>query len=198
MRTLTVTGHGAAGVVPDAATVRVAATHQAAAVAEALAGADSATRAAVEVARRHTDVARIGTTTVQLWPAIDHLGGRSGYEARHALTIRLADLGSAGELVTELADVVGDRLVIEGISPTVSDPAPAGTRARERAFADALTRATELASLAGAGLGEVQQVVEGREPGAYADVASLKAGGFALEAGETQVEATLTVTWQLV
>ena len=71
MRTVTVTGHGEARVVPDSAVVRVAAVHRAAGVADALAGADSAARQVIATGREHTTPERIGSTSVQIWPAHD-------------------------------------------------------------------------------------------------------------------------------
>ncbi len=87
--------------------------------------------------------------------------GPPGFQARHSLVIRCPDIEAAGGLLTALADAVGDRLEIEGVSLEVSDQTAATAAAREAAYADAVERATHLAGLAGAGLGDVQDVVEG-------------------------------------
>jgi uncharacterized protein len=198
VRTVCVTGHGEARVVPDSAVVRVAATHRAAAVAEALAGADSAAARIVATAREHTSHERVGTTALQIWPAYDHEGKPAGFEARHSLTVRCPDVAAAGALLADLAAAVGDRLQVDGVSLEVSDRSAAEARAREAAYADAVDRGTQLAALAGASLGEPQSVLES----GYAEVpigrpmtASLEATS--LEPGETAVTSSVTVTFQL-
>src|SRR4051794_26522267 len=160
MRTVTVTGHGEARVVPDSAVVRVAAVHRAAGVADALGGADSAARQVVATGREHTAPERVGSTSVQVWPAHDQQGAPDGFEARHSLTIRCPDVAAAGVLLGALAEAVGDRLQIEGVSLEVSDRSAAETAAREAAYADAVERGTHLASLAGSELGDPQAVME--------------------------------------
>jgi uncharacterized protein YggE len=199
MRTVTVTGHGEARVVPDSAVVRVAAVHRATGVAEALAGADSAARQAASTAREQTTPERVGSTSLQIWPTHDEHGVASGYEATHSLTIRCAGIEQADALLTDLAASVGDRLRIEGVSLEVSDRSAAETAAREAAYADAVARATHLAGLAGAELGEPQEVVEAGvvaigQP-RMARVMVADAG--ALEPGEHAVTTSVTVAFQL-
>jgi hypothetical protein len=200
MRTVSVTGHGEARVVPDCAVVRVAAVHHAAGVADALAGADSAARQVVATGREHTTPERIGSTSVQIWSAHDEQGAPSGFDARHSLTLRCDGIDSAGALLAALAEAVGDRLLIEGVSLEVADRSDAETAAREAAYADAVARGTHLAGLAGSALGDPQAVMES----AYADAppglptrASL-ATAASLEPGEMAVSSSVTVTFQLL
>lgn len=194
-RTVTVTGHGSATAVPDTAVVRVAAVHRAAGMAEALSGAESA-RAAVVSAAGDLVVA---STDLNVWPAHDDRGQRAGYEARHALTITGGDLETAGALLGRLADEVGDRLQVESVSLSVGDPAAALSEAREAAFAEAQSRAEHLAGLAGAVLGEVQDVAEGagapvaRGP----EMQAFKSADVGFAPGQTQLTSTVTVTWAL-
>lgn len=200
MRTVTVTGQGETRIAPDSAVVRVAAAHTAAGVSEALGGADSAARTIVATARQHTDAARVGSTGLSIWPASDLEGRPIGFAARHSLTIGCADIESAGMLLTALASAVGDRLEVEGVSLEVADPSAAQAKARGAAYEDAVVRATQLADLAGAELGEVQEVVEGgpsylagQRTGWMAETMS-KAS---FEPGETGLGARVTVTFQL-
>ena len=103
MRTVTVTGRGTAREVPDTVVVRVASSHRAAGVAEALAGADSAATEIIAVGREHTEASRIGSTNLNVWPAYDNEGKPSGFEARHSLRITCTDIASAGDLLAALA-----------------------------------------------------------------------------------------------
>jgi uncharacterized protein YggE len=200
MRTVTVTGHGESRVVPDSAVVRVAAVHRAAGVAEALAGADSAAKQIVATAREHTTPDRIGTTSVQIWQAHDNTGAPSGFDARHSLTVRCDDIDAAGALLSALAESVGDRLQLENVSVEVADRGPAETAAREAAYADAVERATRLATLAGSSLGDPQEVVEGGAVSIVGQPRTAKAVAMAdvgLEPGELSVTSSVTVTFQL-
>jgi len=135
---------------------------------------------------------------VQIWPTHDQEGTPSGYEARHSLTIRCTDIDAAGALLGALAQSVGERLQIEGVSLEVTDRSSAETAAREAAYADAVARGTHLAGLAGSELGDPQAVMES----AYVDAPvgqALKASldAVALEPGELAVTASVTVTFQL-
>jgi uncharacterized protein YggE len=193
-RTITVTGHGSATTVPDTAVVRVAAVHRADGMAEALSGAESA-RAAVVAAAGDLVVS---STDLSVWPAHDNEGQRSGFEARHALTITGGGLESAARLVGRLADEVGDRLQVESVSLSVGDPTAALGEAREAAYADARARAEHLAALSGGTLGEVQDVTEGAGApiSRGSDTAAFKADiGFA--PGQAVLTSTVTVTWAL-
>ncbi len=203
MRTVTVTGHGTASQVPDTVVVRVAASQRSAGVAEALAGANSAADEIVAVGREHTDASRIASTNLNVWPAYDHPGQPSGFEARHSLSIACTDVQAAGRLLGELAGRVGDRLQVEALSLEVGDAGRATAQARSAAYADAVARASHLAELAGVQLGEPQAIAEG---GAVAQpmaeggaVRSMKAStDLSIAPGETTVSASLTVTFEVV
>ncbi len=201
MCTVTVTGRGIAREVPDTVVVRVASSHRAAGVAEALAGADSAATEIVAVGREHTEASRIASTNLNVWPAYDNEGKPSGFEARHSLSITCTDIASAGDLLAALATKVGDRLQVEGFGLEVSDTARALDSARAGAYADAVARAGHLAELAGARLGDVQAMAEGGSAGPIGGgeggVARDMMKSVAIEPGETTIAATVTVTFAL-
>jgi uncharacterized protein len=199
MRTVTVTGQGTAREVPDTVVVRVAASHRAAGVAEALAGADSAADEIVAVARDHTEAHRIQSTTLNLWPAYDNEGRQSGFEARHSLTIAVPDMQKAGAMLTGLAGRVGDRLQVESVGLEVGDARRAVQQARAAAYADAVARANHLAELAGAQIGDVQAMAEGGAslPVPMADAGFREAKSAAIQPGETSIATSLTVTFSL-
>lgn len=197
MRTVSVTGHGETRVVPDSAVVRVAAVHRADGVADALGGADSAARQVIATAGEFTTPERIGTSAVQLWSDHDQHGNPAGFRARHALTVRCADVDAAGGLLSALAESVGDRLEVEGVSLEVADQVAGQRAAREAAYADAVDRATQLATLAGAELGEPQEVVEGGFATGPPRAARLMAESASLAPGESALSASVTVTFRL-
>jgi uncharacterized protein YggE len=112
--------------------------------------------------------------------------------------IRCSDVEAAGGLLTALADEVGDRLEIEGVSLDVADQTEAVVAARGAAYDDAVGRATQLAGLAGAELGDVQHVVEGGSGGApVARVAQEMSDSASFQPGESAVGCSVTVTFQL-
>ncbi|QCW51190.1 DUF541 domain-containing protein [Nocardioides dongxiaopingii] len=204
-RTTTTTGSGRVALPRSVAVVRVTATHRAATLVGALAGAESARAAVVEVARRHVDPADAGavaTQSLDIWQTTDDQGRRVGHEARHALSIRAASLDAAAALVQALADEVGDRISLDGVSPAAVPSEEDHRTARERAFADARATAEHLAELAGAGLGSVVSVAEGAARGgarggaADARLASAKTP-VGLEGGEEDLTAAVTVVWEL-
>lgn len=199
MRTLTVVGHGTASAPADVADVRVAVVHQADSVSAAVAGVDEAGRQARAVAAEVTTESAVSQTDFSVWPRHDHQGRSIGYEARHSLTVRCPDLDTAGRLVSGLAERLGDRLVVEQVSPVIADRRPVEDEARAAAFEDATRRAAHVAGLADDVVGRVQSIVEGVPPG---HVPMLEAAGKApmdLSFGESQqtVAVSLTVTFAL-
>lgn len=200
MRTVTVTGTGVATAVPDSAVVRLAASARGSGVAEAYAAMTAAAATVVEVAHRHTDERRVGSTGISLWPARDREGREAGYEARHSFVVACPDLAAAGALLDELARAVGDSLAVDGVALEVTEEHGAGDRAREAAFRDARERAAQLARMSGAGLGAVQSIVEGdadRGPSPMPRTALASATADGLEPGEAAVTTTVTVVWEL-
>ena len=198
MRTVTVTGQGEARVAPDSAVVRLAAVHRALGVAEALSGADSAASQIATTARQFTTPERVGSTSLQIWTSHDEQGRADGFQARHSLTVRCDDIASAGAFLTAVAESVGDRLEVEGVSLDVADQSGASVAAREAAYADAVERATHLAALASAELGDVQDVAEGGFSDGPVRMARLMSAAEAsFQPGETAVTSSVTATFQL-
>jgi len=198
-RTVTVAGQGTAPVVPDSAVVRVAAVYRATSVSEAFAGVSSTVEAITGRARAVVEPAQVGSRDLNIWPAHDNQGRQSGFECRHALEIRCPSLEVAGSLVADLVSAAGDRLQVEGVSLEPTDPSAAATAAREAAYADAVERATHLAGLAGATLGQPISISEGAgaHPLPGRDLAMSARAEMSFEPGEHFIGATLTVTFGL-
>lgn len=198
-RTVTVTGRGEARVVPDRARLFVAVVHHAPGVVEAMAGVDSGMEVASQVARQFTTEDRIASRGLHVRSHYGHEGRASGFEASHDLVIECDDLTTAGELVTALAEAVGERLRIHSIGLEPSDPGPATAAAREAAFADARHRAEHLAGLGAVELGALVSMSEGggQVPLAAESLTEASLSAVRFEPGESAVQATVTVTWLL-
>jgi uncharacterized protein len=194
---ITTTGSGAVSAEPDAMRVGVAVETSASTVAEALDAVATAARRAGEAARRHTEPSRISSRGFRVHTAHDHRGRPDGYLASHSL-IALCDLASAGPLVSDLGEAIGDMLRVHDVEPVVTDTRDLLTRARQAAFADAHTKAAHLAELAGRGLDRVLRANEGgvSDDSTFTMQASFeRSGPVEFEAGKEQVTATVTVSW---
>lgn len=201
-RTVTTTGHGTAGAVPDSAVVGVHVRHRAGSVAAALDGLARLGATLTAVAARHVAPAAVASTGMDVHPGHDDRGRPDGFEAGHRWRLSCDDLPTASSLLAALAEEVGDALRVEHVGMRVADPTAALTEARERAFADARARAEHLATLGGRSLGDLLSVREGEpgetgEPGGEAPLRFLAAVPD-LAPGQQEVGVRVTVTWQLL
>lgn len=123
--------------------------------------------------------------------------GPQGFAGFHTLRVGVRNLDDVSSLVDLAVSVAGDALLIDGITLSIADPEPLLRTARERAFADARSRAQEYASFAGRALGDIIWIgdaVAAPEPRMYAMRASAEsAGGLSLAPGESTVKATVSV-----
>lgn len=199
-RSVTTTGVGTASAVPDAVALTVAVRHQAGSVADALAGCASAVEVLVATARRFTDEDKVATRGFDVDRWHDRDGQPSGYVATHTLAVLCPDFDRAGDLLTALADDVGDRFAVHGVRPMLTETAAVEAQAREAAFAQARSKAEELAALAGQRVVEAVRVVEGSgdvpHHGRLEMLSARAGGGTSFEPGTTEVSAAVTVTWR--
>lgn len=196
--TITTVGEGQAAGTPDSLRLHVTVHHRADSVSDALSGCASRLEAAVEVARRFTEPHRIASTGLHVDRAYDDQGRESttDWNAQHSLRIEVPDVAASGDLVTALADQVGDNLRIGHVEMYLAEPGELAVQARSAAFADARAKAEELAALAGLRVGAVVTVVEGTgvRPVGGREIAMAKVGT-SIEPGTATVTAALTVTW---
>jgi len=123
-----------------------------------------------------------------------------GYQASQGLAVICPDLSKGGQCLTAAAQAGGNDLGIDNISLEISDPAPLRVLARERAFADAQSRAAEYAALAGRELGALKSLQEGggyspRDAGAMYRLAAPTAGAVDIEGGESTISVTVAARW---
>ena len=199
-RTVTTTGAGTATAVPDAVGLTIAVRHRADSVADALAGCASSVGALVATAHRFTAEDQVATRSFDVDQWHDRDGRPSGYVATHTLSVLCPGFDQAGDLLTALADEVGDRFAVHGVRPTLTDRSAPEEQARTAAFAEARSKAEQLAALAGQRVVEAVRVVEGQEAAVPHDrmelLSAQTGGGTRFEPGTTTVGATVTVTWR--
>ncbi|MGT2464058.1 SIMPL domain-containing protein [Sinomonas atrocyanea] len=207
---ITVVGTGSVTVVPDIAVLRVGAEVRSARLGEAYDGASRASEAIVAAALR-SGVTRsdIVSASLSVAPELTWEEGRGqrlvGYVASRGLTIGARDLARTGELLDAVVAAGGGAVRIHGISLGVSDQSAAEASAQEAAFREAQGAARRLAALAARELGAVVRIDAGEAPPAGpGQPVPLRRASFAaaeasapLEAGETEVQASVTVTWAL-
>lgn len=201
---ITVTGTGRASASPDVVAVRVRIECESEVVASALSGCTDAVGAALEVASRlDLPPGDRQTTMIGIHQRFDNEGRQVvGHTAFQALTLLVRDHERVGDLLTGLADAVGNGLRVEDISLEISDVTHLQQAAREAAFADARTRAQDYARLAGRTLGRVRTLTEESVltqpyPRFAREALASTADGMPVETGESSVTQSVTVTFAL-
>ncbi|GIK63399.1 MAG: hypothetical protein BroJett018_11930 [Chloroflexota bacterium] len=123
----------------------------------------------------------------------------ANYHVTNVINVTVRDVTQIGNLLATA--VTAGANVVNNISFDISERSALQTDARTAAFADATARATELAGLVGATLGEVLSVQEG--DGGYYPLASAEraqgggAGNVPIAGGTLSVSVTLTVTFAI-
>jgi uncharacterized protein len=201
-RSVTVSAAGKAAAVPDELTVSLGVMVRAATAREALSQANERTRAAIARFKEGGVEERdLATADLTIWPEYGDNRRVDAYQARNTLSVRLRDIAQAGGLLDTVAGVVGDDVVISGLSFSVSQPEPVLTRARGKAMAAARAKADELAAAAGAHVGKVLTIDEGGDGPrpVYAKAArmAMAADSAPIEAGEHELEVSVTVSYRL-
>lgn len=161
---LTVSGEGSVSVAPDQVTLRVGVQQQRETAADAVADMSEAMSAMLRnLGGAGIPEEDIQTVDVGLSPVYsrDSDGGARKLEAFSAgttLVVVLRDTAMAGDVLDLVVSAGGNRL--QGITFGLQDPAIAADAARSDAVADAMRRATLLATAAGVTLGPIHAITE--------------------------------------
>ena len=121
-----------------------------------------------------------------------------GYSVRNTLTVRIRDLGGAGEILDQAVSLGSN--AISGLTFTVAEPKPLQNAARKAAMADALEKAELYAQAAGVSLGPIQTITEAggfRPPQPMAMARAEAAFAVPIEAGEITYRAQVSVVWEI-
>lgn len=159
---ITVTGTGSTKVTPDVATVTLGVQSQNERI--SLAVADNNRRsmlvrqAVLELGVVEGD---IRTTYFSVWsqPRYDEFGALTGettFFVDNSVLVTVRDVAKLGEILQAAVEAGSNS--IQGISFHIEDPTEAEDEARAEAIADAQAKAQELATAAGAQLGEVTSI----------------------------------------
>ncbi len=203
---IAVGGSGSVLVEPDIASLSVSVRWQD----RSLASARSAVATKASAARDHLFEAGVSPADLQTSQltvhTIRHRHDRPGpveFAVGTTLTATFrGDLTRAQAAVDGLFDIVGEGLELHGLEFDCGDRTAARTEARRLAFADARSKAAQLADLAGASLGAVRSIREGapgHRPGPpIAGRAMLAAeASMPIEGGSLVEQVDLEVRWSL-
>jgi uncharacterized protein len=125
-----------------------------------------------------------------------------GYQGSNDLAIVVRDLSSLGALIDTMIAAGGPDVTMHGVNFSVDDPAAILPSVRAAAMEEAHRIATQLATAAGAAVGEVVTINESSGYQAPVHMAMETRGammrGTPVEAGQQQVRVDVNVTYRLV
>jgi len=163
-RAVSVSGQGIVVGQPDTVILQIGVSVEARTVAAARQQA-AVTADAVIAAARADGVAEQDIKTVQfsIGPRYDNSNGQSvlrGYFVSNVLQVKIHNLDSTGKVIDDATTAGGDAIVVQGISFTIENTDPLTHQARLLAMQDAMTKANDYATAAGATLGPVTSIIE--------------------------------------
>ncbi len=207
-------GRGVVRAIPDLIRLTLSVESRAATVVAAYGRAGDRVSAVVAALRaagvRDADMATSGLSVRTETVYTDN--GRTeiaGYVASTGLTVSLREGTDPAETVAAAVDAGGDDVRLGGLTRAIADPAPLLEQARDAAFDDAKAKAEQYAARAGVTLGTVLQITEDTTPPtsrAYDISAEMDSSPMLMARantpvpmvpGETEVGATVRVTWAL-
>lgn len=202
---VTVHGTASAPAVPDSMGISLSVQTHHGQAAEAFELASARAReviAAVLVAAPGANLATtgIGLTARTAWR--NEQSVTDGYDAETTIEARDLAVDSVTRVLAAAVAAGGDALRIHSMRAEVSDAAAALRDARELAFADARSKAEQLASLAGARLGPAMLVLESSAepslPVQRAKATAFSAQSMPVVAGQRELSVTLEIQWELL
>jgi len=204
---ITVVGSSAVTGTPDTLRLDLSVSATATTVAGALAKANGSADA-VQKSLLSNGVARkdLQTSGLRISPSYDYpKGGKprlSGYEVSESVSAKLRDLGRAGDAMGKAIAAGGNSVQVNGISLDLEDTGALVSRARDRSFADARTKAQQYAKAAGRPLAAVVSISEAVANTSPIPVnqASLKLEGSSsvpIQPGSQSVGVTVTVVFAM-
>lgn len=121
--------------------------------------------------------------------------GPARHTARLSTVATVREVDRAGAVMSGALAAAGDAARMDGMAFAHSDPSALAAQARAAAFADARATAEQLAAMAGRSLGDVVLLEEGAPSGPGPLRARAMAADAAVDPGELEVTAAVTVRW---
>ena len=205
---ITVSGEGKVQAKPDVAQLALGVSVLRDTVAQARTDAASSMTAITNAVKADGVADKdIKTEQLNISPEYDYTNGKQvlkGFRVTNVLSAKIRDINTTSKVVDDAVTAGGDDTQIQGITFTIDNPADLQKQAREKAVADARSRAETLAAAAGTQLGSVMSISEGGgvQPVMYSGAAfdaakSAAAPATPIQPGELDVTIDVSVTWGL-
>lgn len=199
--TLTVTGTASVAATPDLATIQLGVTTSGATAGEAM-KANSTALAAVIARLQTAGIAAkdYQTSSLSLNPNwVSNSAGTGsqidGYIATNLLTIKVRAVDQVGTVLD--AAITDGANTLNALTFGLQNPRPAEDEARKQAVADAMARATLIATAAGAKLGAIQSITEGGATDMPGPMYKMAADAVPVAAGEVATSTSVTIVYQI-
>jgi len=162
-----VTGQGKVTAVPDIATLRLGINAQEESVAQAQSQAteamDNVMSALTEngVANKDIQTQYFNIRQVTRWDKDKEKEVVTGYRVTNMVVAKIRDIDEVGAVIDAVAEAGGDLTRIDSIAFSIDDSSEYYEEARQKAMADARTKAEQIAELADVNLGKPTYIYEG-------------------------------------
>jgi uncharacterized protein YggE len=163
-----VTGEGKVAAAPDVAIITLGINAQSKTVSEAQAQASDAMNRVMKAltdsgVNKDKDIQtqRFSISQVTRWNKDTNTSEVIGYAVSNMVIAKVRDLNATGKVIDAVATAGGDLTRINSIGFSIDDPTPYYKLAREKALADALNRAKQIAGGMDLKLGKATYISEG-------------------------------------
>jgi uncharacterized protein YggE len=204
---ITVSGQGSVFGAPDVAVATLGVQADATSVADARSMAATSMDAMVKALKDGGVVDKdIQTTQFSVDPRYDYTNNKQtliGFTVNNIATVKIHDINKTGELIDAAVSAGGDLARVQSLQFTIDDPSTLQGQARQKAMADAKSRATTLAQAAGVQLGAPRSINEGGGPtpitftGAAIPGALDQTRTTPIQTGQLEVQVTVSVIYGL-
>ena len=151
----------------------------------------------------------IQTQQLNIQPQYDYNNGNQhlrGFQVTNTLSVTMRDINKTSQIVDDAVHAGGNETTIQGLAFTIDNPDDLKKQAREKAVADAKSKANTLAQSAGVSIGDAINISESSNTPVFFDArAGLAADNAApqtapstpIQPGELDVTVDVSVTWSI-
>jgi uncharacterized protein YggE len=207
---LWVSGQGKAYGVPDVAILSLGVEVQANSVADAQRGASEAMDKVVKalkgkgVADKDIQTQQFNINIIKRWLDKESREEIIGYRVINTVVVKIRKVNDAGSVIDAVGAVGGNATRINSISFTVDDPEPYYKEARDKAVANAIAKAKQIAGTASIKLGKPIYISENVAYSPQVPISYMKADALAqapaptpISAGELEFQITVQMVYTI-
>jgi uncharacterized protein YggE len=203
-----VSGTGKVYATPDIVELTLGVEAQAATVALAQSNANQAMNAVVAalkakgIADADIQTQYFNITEVTKWDYDKNESTITGYLVTNTVVAKIRVIAKTGEVIDAAVAAGGDYIRINGLNFTVNDPNIFYAQAREQAITYAMQKATQIATLTGAKLGDITYITESSymPSGNYYEVRTSAPStdmGTSVSIGQLEITTTVTIVYAI-